>query len=161
MNISNLDYLSIVVYAAIGVPVAALVTLSARVLWLVVSGIITSVFSELPILKGTWTATFDEPDKSGNLSTASEEIKLRQFGRLVWGKSRGLDGLSRHFKYKGEIRKNILVGTYKRIGSRKAAGRGAFQLLIRGNEITMEGKCVWYDHDTDAIESSAYIWEKQ
>jgi len=161
IDLSQIDLTSMVVGAAIGVPIAALVTWFGQTIWLVLSGLFIAVFSDLPNLSGNWMANFKEPDVRGEkIVETRQQVRLKQLGRFVWGTGHAADTPSREFKYRGEIKKNTLTGTYKRIGSRKATGRGVFQLIIQGNERDMLGKCVWYDHDTNEIESSIYQWTK-
>lgn len=157
----DLDLSSIVIGAAIAVPITAVVTIFASAAWLVLSGVVASLFSETSKVSGNWTATFEEPSPDGEPVDAREEVRLWQFGRLVWGAGRGIDDYDRTFKYRGEVKKGTLTGSYRRTGSDTATGKGAFQLKILGNESEMKGKCVWYDYDTDEIESSDYVWTKK
>jgi len=156
-----MDYVSMIIGAVIGVPIAALVILFAKALWYGLSGLFLSFFSDLPDLSETWIATFTEPRSDGDRIESNERIVLKQFGRNVWGKSDGLDELDRSFRYLGHLTRNTYLGTYVPIGSKKPSGRGVYQLIVSGNDAEMKGHCLWHDYDTDMIETSPFIWIKK
>lgn len=156
----EIDMENIVDYL-IAVAAGVTVTVLAKPVWLLFSGLARMVFSDLPRVSGTWTARFTEPTESGAPEDMSETITIHQLGRLVWGEGTVTDERSRTFKYKGSILRHTLHGTYRRKGSRSPAGTGTFQLLIAGSDDSMDGWCLWYDRDTDNIQASSYKWAKR
>lgn len=129
--------------------------------WLLVSGLFRMLFSDLPNISGRWTAEFTEPTEDGEEENMSENIKLHQLGRILWGEGIVLDKRSRNFKYCGSILRDTFHGTYRIPRSTAPGGSGTFQLKIAGSDKIMNGWCIWYDRHTDKIEASLYKWEKQ
>ena len=146
---------------AVAVPVTTLVTHFGKVFWYAASGLIQSIFSNLPNISGNWIATFREPTENGNIAESREKIKLRQCGRLVWGTGSSLEENRGTFKYKAYLTRNTLVGTYLVKGSKRPSGSGTFQILVAGNDAIMNGQCMWHDYDTDKVETSAYRWTRE
>lgn len=129
--------------------------------WLLLSGTIRTIFSNLPEIGGQWTATFIEPTETrGEQENITETVILHQLGSLVWGEGRIADSRNRVFIYRGRIVRQTFLGSYRRKGSRKPSGTGTFQLGIRGDDKSMEGRCIWHDANTDKIEASQYNWAK-
>jgi hypothetical protein len=136
------------------------ITVLAKPVWLLISGLAQMFFSDLPRISGEWTARFTEPTETGTFEDMSEAIELHQLGRLVWGEGRVVDERGRVFKHRGSILRDTLHGTYCRKGSHSPAGTGTFQLRIAGSDDSMDGWCLWYDRDTENIEASSYKWTK-
>tara|TARA_B100000315_G_scaffold169872_1_gene158479 strand:- start:1529 stop:2017 length:489 start_codon:yes stop_codon:yes gene_type:complete len=130
-----------IIGAVIAAPIAAVMTFFGKVLWYGLSGIVMSLFSDLPNIAGAWIAEFTEPVSSGSDHDSKEIINIKQFGRYIWGKGTGIDSMQRTFSYKAYLKRNVLIGTYKRIGSKRPSGSGAFQLISHGNDEVMNGKC--------------------
>jgi hypothetical protein len=118
------------------------------------------LFSDVPNVSGSWDAYFNEPDEKRNTVQTKEAIKLRQFGRIIWGEGTTCDALHREFKYKGRLVRSTLLGEYRRKKPKQLAGHGRFQLKVSADNNKMNGHCLWYDKDTDDIQSSEYKWER-
>jgi hypothetical protein len=149
---------SFIVSVLAGITVALL----GKPAWLFLSGIAKAVLSDLPSVNGCWTAEFSEPDDAAGETkcSATEEIQLKQLGKIVWGESHVADARGCTFKFKGNIFKNTLLGSYRIKQHKATTGSGTFQLKIAGDERHMKGWCIWYDADTDNVEASPYSWQK-
>lgn len=147
----------------IGIIVASCVSIIiffARTIWKIIYGYLLKLFRDLPDIAGSWQTSFNEPDDQGNLNLSHETANLKQVGAIVWGEIASTKAHSIKFKFKGEIRRNLLVGKYTRKDSDKTTGTGAVVLVIRGNNDEMNGQCIWQDYDTDKVEASSYIWHR-
>ena len=125
-------------------------------------GFITSLFSDLPRISGKWNGAWDEPSERYpyTLQTSADVVRLKQVGRLVWGKSQRDDDDETVFKYIGYLRRDIFLGIYSQEKSNKPFGMGAFEFKILNNDNEMDGFCIWHDKDSKRIESSEYILER-
>ncbi len=141
--------------------IVGLITFFSRRIWQMLSGLGLRLSDELPRISGTWETSYHEPDEIGRQVEATESAQLHQIGRFVWGNIRPTSKPHIRFKLRGEIRRNTFVGAYKRIGSQGATGTGAFELIIQGNDVRMEGHCIWHDYDTHSIENSSYRWSRK
>src|SRR4030042_574275 len=147
---------SVIAHLTVLVLVAVFGAVFGKRVWLALSGLMGSV--HLPRIFGRWTATYWEPNESGEVEERSETINLHQIGRLVWGDGTVSDTPTRDFKFSGSILRNTLRGSYSRKGQKSQSGTGTFQVVIAGSDASMNGWCIWYDRDTDKGESSLYKW---
>lgn len=135
-------------------------SLFAQPVWLVVSGVAEGLFSDIPKVSGKWTAAYQEPNAEGGMDAAVEEVNFRQLGRLVWGTAVRSDSDNDKFSYSGRLKRDVLVGTFQATGEYSATGRGAFQVIVSGDDQEMDGWTVWKDADTTKIEASKFEWRR-
>ncbi len=86
--------------------------------WQMISGIAVMVFSDLPRVAGKWRATYTEPtEQSAATERMTEQIRLWQIGRFIWGRTRVVDTRNRKFAIRGKLIWGTFVGTAKRVRS--------------------------------------------
>jgi hypothetical protein len=135
-----------------------LTELAAKPLFYGVGGRIMMLFVDVPNVAGAWRTTYEEPVTGESaVVTASEDLELHQFGRLVWGTGTISDTSSRRqFHYRGHITRNVLLAQYATTTRTMSVGSGAVQTKINDRCDVMTGWCFWHDKDSERIEASRY-----
>jgi hypothetical protein len=114
-------------------------------------------------LTDKWTATFSEPEASGEVISTAEHIDLKQQGSKIYGRGTIGSPYPRDFTYSGEIYHDLVWGKYEHRDCQKGstAGKGICMLEVSKDRKTMEGFCAWLDKDTKRIETSKYQWVRR
>lgn len=139
---------------ASGIVATLVVVLSRALLGQLVSAI-AGLFTRS--VKGTWKTRFQ---KGGE--TFQEHAEVHQVMHWVWGKI-VYPAKRRTYRFRGSLRKNVLVATYEVQAARSTIDRGAFTLALNatGNVRQMKGKYSWTDDDSGTPEADDYDWTKQ
>lgn len=90
--------------------------------------------------------------------TVREHVLVHQARAALEGTYTCLTYERASFELKGEVRNNLVLGTYQVPGRFSTDGIGVFQLLAGRNFEWLEGYCSWLDFDSGRIESSKNVW---
>ena len=131
-----------------------------KYLWLALSGIVAGLFSDLPDVSGQWEGTFMEPTKNDTIVERKEVFVFHQVGRFIYGNSYMKNDPEEKYKYVGQLKRNVITGTYKPQKTTKAFNIGGFQIKISDNDDKLHGWCTWYDTNTTEIEASILNMKK-
>ena len=113
-------------------------------------------------LSGTWEGKFVEPSAEDPEMKVQEieKVKIFQVGTIIWAKSETQSN-KRIFKYRLSVNHDIVMGTYRKSGTRGVtSGTGVIQLVVNSERNKLEGHATWMDSHSNTLESDDILWKQ-